>query len=113
MDGRRRRGGEGSSEADARRGGLNVERVVVFVVLVVRDRERVARRLVALGAACPGDGGFADPRSAALPIVVLSGSAEDNRESELIDIGADDYIRKPVDPPRLLARVRAALRRVA
>jgi CheY-like chemotaxis protein len=55
----------------------------------------------------------ADPRSAALPIVVLSGSAEDNRESELIDIGADDYIRKPVDPPRLLARVRAALRRVA
>jgi CheY-like chemotaxis protein len=29
---------------------------------------------------------------------------------ELIDVGADDYIRKPVDPPRLIARV---LRRVA
>ena len=55
----------------------------------------------------------ADPRSAALPIVVLTGSAIDARESELIEIGADDYIKKPVDPPRLLARVRAALRRAA
>jgi CheY-like chemotaxis protein len=55
----------------------------------------------------------ADPRSAALPIIVLTGSTEDDRESDLIDIGADDYIRKPVDPTRLLARVRAALRRVA
>ena len=54
-----------------------------------------------------------NPRTAALPIVVLTGSAQDDRESELIEIGADDYIKKPVDPPRLLARVRAALRRVA
>lgn len=27
--------------------------------------------------------------------------------------GADDYMRKPIDPSRLLARVRAALRRAA
>jgi len=44
---------------------------------------------------------------------VLTGSAVDERESELIEIGADDYIKKPVDPPRLLARVRAALRRAS
>jgi hypothetical protein len=38
------------------------ERVVVFVVLVVHDRERVARRLVAVAAAVPGDEGCpADP----------------------------------------------------
>jgi response regulator RpfG family c-di-GMP phosphodiesterase len=34
-----------------------------------------------------------------------------SRESELIELGADDYIRKPVEPPLLVARVRAALRR--
>jgi CheY-like chemotaxis protein len=55
----------------------------------------------------------AEPRTASLPIVVLTGSAQEDRESQLIEIGADDYIRKPVDPPRLLARVRAALRRAS
>jgi len=55
----------------------------------------------------------ANKHTATLPIVVLTGSSEADRESELIDIGADDYIRKPVDPPRLLARVRAALRRAS
>lgn len=53
------------------------------------------------------------PRTAMLPIVVLTGSSEADMESELIDIGADDYIRKPVEPPRLLSRVKAALRRAS
>ncbi len=52
-----------------------------------------------------------NPKTAGLPIVVLTGSEEEERESELIDAGADDYIRKPVDAARLLSRVRAALRR--
>jgi len=52
-----------------------------------------------------------NPKTAGLPIVVLTGSEEAERESELIDAGADDYIRKPVDAARLLSRVRAALRR--
>lgn len=51
-----------------------------------------------------------DPRTATLPIIVLSGSDEPHRESELIASGADDYLRKPVDPLRLIARVRALLR---
>jgi response regulator RpfG family c-di-GMP phosphodiesterase len=41
----------------------------------------------------------------------LTGPEEAERESELMDAGADDYIRKPVDAARLLSRVRAALRR--
>ena len=49
--------------------------------------------------------------TAALPVVVLTGSSDQDLEAELIDQGADDYIRKPIDPPRFLARVRAALRR--
>lgn len=55
----------------------------------------------------------ADPRTVALPIIVVTGSEQGDRESQLIEIGADDYIRKPVDPPRLVARVRGALRRAS
>ncbi len=55
----------------------------------------------------------ADPRTAALPIVVLTGSDDENLESALIDAGADDYLRKPIDPVRLLSRVKAVLRRAS
>jgi type IV pilus assembly protein PilB len=54
-----------------------------------------------------------DPRTAAIPIVVLTGSDDANRESELIDAGADDYLRKPIEPARLLSRVKAVLRRAS
>ena len=50
-------------------------------------------------------------RTATLPVIVLTGSDEHDTEVRLMDAGADDYIRKPIDPPRFLARVKAALRR--
>lgn len=46
-----------------------------------------------------------------LPVVVLTGSEDEESEVRLMDMGADDYIRKPLDPPRFLARVKATLRR--
>jgi type IV pilus assembly protein PilB len=49
--------------------------------------------------------------TAGLPVVVLTGSPDPEAEVELMEQGADDYIRKPIDPPRFLTRVRAALRR--
>ena len=49
--------------------------------------------------------------TALLPVIVLTGSDEHDTEVRLMDAGADDYIRKPIDPPRFLARVKAALRR--
>ena len=49
--------------------------------------------------------------TALLPVIVLTGTDEYDTEARLMDAGADDYIRKPIDPPRLLARVKAALRR--
>jgi DNA-binding response OmpR family regulator len=56
----------------------------------------------------------ASVRRAGLPIIVLTGSAaEGDDEIRLMDLGADDYLRKPVDPSRLNARVRAALRRAS
>jgi type II secretory ATPase GspE/PulE/Tfp pilus assembly ATPase PilB-like protein/ActR/RegA family two-component response regulator len=46
-----------------------------------------------------------------LPIVVLTGTHDPNADIELMEQGADDYIRKPIDPPRFVSRVKAALRR--
>jgi len=53
----------------------------------------------------------ASAATAALPVVVLTGAEDQATEIELLDAGADDYIRKPIDPARFIARVRAALRR--
>jgi len=55
----------------------------------------------------------ADPRTRALPIIMLTArAAEDDRVCGL-DAGADDYLSKPFSPKELLARIRAVLRRRA
>jgi CheY-like chemotaxis protein len=46
-----------------------------------------------------------------VPIVVLTGSEDQASEVAVMDAGADDYIRKPIDPPRFVSRVKAVLRR--
>jgi CheY-like chemotaxis protein len=51
--------------------------------------------------------------TAGLPVVVLTGTTDPDAEYRLLEKGADDYIRKPLDPPRLAVRVKAALRRAA
>jgi type IV pilus assembly protein PilB len=48
----------------------------------------------------------------ALPVIVLTGSSDQAMELALMNDGADDYLRKPIEPDRLLARVKAVLRRV-
>lgn len=44
------------------------------------------------------------------PIIILT--AKDNKEDELkgLELGADDYIKKPFDPDILLARIKSKLR---
>ena len=49
--------------------------------------------------------------TAGLPVIVLTGSATQDAEIEAMESGADDYVRKPLDPPRFMARVKGALRR--
>jgi CheY-like chemotaxis protein len=51
------------------------------------------------------------PSTRWLPVVILTQSADEALEAALMDEGADDYVRKPIDPARFLARVRAVLRR--
>ena len=46
------------------------------------------------------------------PIIVLSGRAESTDKVEALDAGADDYVTKPFGMDELLARMRAAVRRV-
>jgi len=47
--------------------------------------------------------------TASLPVVMLTGRIES--ESEALDLGAQDFLAKPVQPTSLKARVRAVLRR--
>lgn len=46
-----------------------------------------------------------------LPIIILTASSEEIDEVLLLELGADDYVKKPFSPKALLARSRAALRR--
>ena len=45
------------------------------------------------------------------PILMLTARVEDVDEIVGLEVGADDYIKKPVDPRVLVARMRAVLRR--
>ena len=49
----------------------------------------------------------------AVPLIVLSVKGEEKIKVEALDAGADDYVTKPFNMNELLARVRAALRRVS
>lgn len=48
----------------------------------------------------------------AAPILVVSARGHERNKVEALDAGADDYVTKPFGFPELVARIRAALRRV-
>lgn len=50
-------------------------------------------------------------KTAHLPVIVATGSDDAEIEMELFGAGADDYVVKPIDPPRFVLRVQAVLRR--
>jgi two-component system, OmpR family, KDP operon response regulator KdpE len=51
-------------------------------------------------------------RWSGLPIIVLSAVGDEREKVRALDAGADDYITKPFGTDELLARLRAALRRI-
>ena len=51
----------------------------------------------------------ADPRTAGIPVIFVTALGEVNNESRGFQLGAVDYITKPVSPPIVLARVEAQL----
>lgn len=55
----------------------------------------------------------ADPHTAHIPVVMVTGRSRASDKVVGLAAGADDYIVKPFDPLELVARVRATLRRNA
>ena len=53
----------------------------------------------------------ADPRTAAIPVVMATAKGEEADIVAGLELGADDYVTKPFSPRVLVARVRAVLRR--
>jgi two-component system KDP operon response regulator KdpE len=71
--------------------------------------------LVLLDLNMPGMGGLATCRAirsqSEIAIIMLTVRDSETDKVDALDAGADDYITKPYNPPELLARIRAALRR--
>ncbi len=83
-----------------------------------RAVERILRErpdLVLLDIMLPGADGFSICRTIRPdydgPVVMLTARDEDLDELLGLELGADDYISKPVQPRLLLARIRAVMRR--
>jgi two-component system OmpR family response regulator len=73
-----------------------VDMVVLDVRLQGEDGMQIARRL---------------REKSAIPILMLTGKAEEADRVMGLELGADDYLTKPFSPRELLARIRALLRR--
>jgi DNA-binding response OmpR family regulator len=74
----------------------SVDLVVLDVRLQGEDGMQIARRL---------------REQSAIPILMLTGRAEEADRIIGLELGADDYLTKPFSPRELLARIRALLRR--
>jgi two-component system, OmpR family, response regulator len=73
--------------------------VLLDIIMTDMDGYQVARQL------------REDPATRELPIIMISARNEDIDEVLGLELGADDYIRKPFEPVLVLARVKACLRR--
>src|SRR5262245_47634159 len=71
--------------------------------------------LVLLDMNMPGIGGLETCRAirgqSEIAIIMLTVRDSESDKVDALDAGADDYVTKPYNPPELLARIRAALRR--
>jgi two-component system phosphate regulon response regulator PhoB len=53
-----------------------------------------------------------NPRTAAIPVIMLTAKGEESDIVRGLNLGADDYVTKPFSPKVLIARIQAVLRRV-
>ncbi len=81
-------------------------------------RTRSLPDLVILDVMMPGLDGFevckrmkAEQATSHIPVVFLTASSSEVDEVLGLELGADDYIQKPISPRKLVARVKAVLRR--
>lgn len=94
-----------------------------YCVLEARTGEEALTRiradapdLVLLDLNMPGIGGLETCRAiremSEIPVIVLSVRNTERDKVQVLDAGADDYVTKPFGIQELLARIRAAMRRV-
>jgi DNA-binding response OmpR family regulator len=73
--------------------------------------------LIVLDVMLPGRSGFEVLRQlrqkSDIPVIMLTARGDDVDRIVGLEIGADDYVPKPVNPRELVARIRAVLRRMA
>jgi DNA-binding response OmpR family regulator len=55
----------------------------------------------------------ADPAQSSIPVIVLTSESGSAVESQVLDMGAEDFLVKPFQPEVLIARIRGAFRRSA
>ncbi|MBR6107949.1 MAG: response regulator transcription factor [Oscillospiraceae bacterium] len=71
--------------------------------------------LVLLDVMMPGMNGYQVMREiqkkSNVPVILVTAKSEPNDEALGLDLGAEDYITKPIDKTSLLARIRARLRK--
>jgi type IV pilus assembly protein PilB len=94
---------------------------IIFAADGLEALEQVARHqpdLLALDVMMPHLSGYEvckrlkdDPRTADIPVLILSARGDSTHVKEGFLVGADDYLPKPFDPEEMELRVRALLRR--
>lgn len=74
--------------------------------------------LIVLDLMLPGRDGFSvfrelkrDPRTHAIPVIMLTARAQTEDRIQGLEAGADDYLTKPFSPKELMLRVQAVLKR--
>ncbi|HLP14627.1 MAG TPA: response regulator [Bacteroidota bacterium] len=53
----------------------------------------------------------ADPGTAAIPVIFLTARTSELDEVIGLELGADDYVTKPISVPKLIARIKSTLRK--
>lgn len=94
-----------TAAADETAAGPILEKSSREISVVILDLQEDAR----------GGAGFLrqllrDPRLASVPVIAVSGNADPEEESTLLELGASDYISKPVLGKVLLSRIKNLLR---
>jgi len=77
--------------------GAPPDLILLDIMMPEMDGYEVCRRLKS------------DPATRSIPVIFLTGRAEAEDEARGLELGAVDYITKPINPPVLMARVKAQL----
>jgi putative two-component system response regulator len=104
-----------------------LERLLVadgYVVVIARNGEEAVTAVAAcspdaiiMDVRMPGRDGFSacselkqNPETRLIPVVLMTGAAERADRVRASEVGADDFLTKPIDEPELKARVRCLVR---